>query len=237
MISSVTKPVLTSDPSKIVAAAAWLAMAATAAVIVLLASLHLLSPEFDPSWRVVSEYALGHYGWVLSLMFLSWGISSWALAIAIRSQAPTAGGRVGLWFLVVAGVGEAMAAVFDIRHETGHGIAGLLGVVGFPVAALLLSASLGRTEAWRGARKTLLWLANLSWISVVLLVITLVIMTMQVAHAMSGHMPEHAPKVLPPGVIGLDGWANRLIVLSNCAWVWAVAWQAIKLRRREFRSK
>lgn len=235
-MSSVTKPVLTSDPSKIVAPAAWLAMVATAAVIVLLASLHVLSPEFDPSWRVVSEYALGHYGWVLSLMFLSWGVSSWALVVAIWSQVQTTGGKVGLWFLFAAGVGEAMAAVFDVRHETGHGIAGLLGVVGFPVAALLLSASLGRTEAWRGARKALLWLANLSWISVVLLVITLVVMTMQVSHAMGGHLPEHAPKVLPPGVVGLDGWANRLIVLSNCAWVWAAAWQAIKLRRRALRS-
>jgi len=32
--------------------------------------LHVLSPEFSPSRRVISEYALGHYPWVLSLMFL-----------------------------------------------------------------------------------------------------------------------------------------------------------------------
>jgi hypothetical protein len=35
---------------------------------------------------------------------------------------------------------------------------------------LLLSVSLGRNEQWRGARKTLLWLANLSWVSVLLLI-------------------------------------------------------------------
>jgi hypothetical protein len=231
--NAMTKPILTSDPSRIVVPAAWLAIAMTAATILLLASLHALSPEFDPSWRMVSEYAFGHYGWVLSLMFLSWGISSWALAVAIWSQVKTKAGKVGLWFLVVAGIGEAMASVFDIRHDTGHGIAGLLGVGGFPVAALLLSVSLGRTEAWRGARKTLLWIANLSWISVVLLAATLVLMTMQVARANGGHLPQHAPKTLPPGVLPLDGWANRLIVLSNCGWVLVAAWQAIKLRPKQ----
>ena len=227
-----TKPLLSSDSSKIVAPAAWLSITMTAATMLLLASLHLLSPEFDPGWRMVSEYAFGHYGWVLSLMFLSWGISTWALALAIWSQVQTKAGKVGLWFLVASGLGEAMASVFDVTHETGHGIAGLLGVVGFPIAALLLSASLGRTETWNSVKKTLLWIANLSWISVVLLVATLILMTMQVAKANGGQLPKHAPKSLPPGVLGLDGWANRLIVLSNCLWVLVIAWHAIRLRNR-----
>jgi len=217
----------------IMAPAAWLAVIATAATLLLLASLHVLSPEFNPSWRVISEYALGRYGWVLSLMFLCWGISSWALAVAIWSQVQTRAGKVGLWFLLLAGIGEAMASIFDVRHEVGHGIAGLLGVLGFPVAALLLSAALGRTEAWRERRSLLLWTANLSWISVVLLIVTLAIMTMQMMHASGGHLPQHAPKSLPPGVVGLDGWADRLIVLSNCGWVLVAGCQAIKLHRRQ----
>ena len=125
-----------------------------------------------------------------------------------------------------------MASVFDVTHYTGHAIAGLLGVGGFPVAVLLLSVDLGHTEEWLGARRALLWIANLSWISVVLLIATLVLMTMQLAKASGGHLPEHAPKSLPPGVLGLDGWANRLIVASYCLWVFVVAWQAIKLRRK-----
>lgn len=230
--SAITEPMAASDPSKIVAPAAWLAIIMTVTTILLLASLHVLSPEFAPSWRMVSEYAFGHYGWVLSLMFLSWGISSWALAVAIWSQVKTKAGKVGLWFLVVAGIGEAMASVFDVTHDTGHGVAGLLGVGGFPIAALLLTVSLGHASEWRGARRTLLWIANLSWISVILLVATLVLMTMQLAQVNGGHLPQHAPKSLPPGVLGLDGWANRLIVLSNCLWVIVAAWQAIKPRRK-----
>ncbi len=221
--------VLTSDTPKIEVAGALLAIAAAAVALLLLASLHVLSPEFDPSWRMVSEYALGHYGWVLSLMFLAWGISAWALAVALWSQVKTRAGKIGLWFLVIAGIGEALASVFDITHDTGHSIAGVLGIGGFPIAALLLSVSLGRTQAWRGAKKPLLWIANLNWISVVLLVATLVLMTVQFAQANGGQLPQHAPASLPAGVLGLDGWADRLIVLSNCLWVFVAAWHAMKL--------
>ena len=226
----VAKPLLGgTNPSQISESAAWFAIVTTVATILLLATLHVLSPEFSPSWRVVSEYAFGRYPWVLSLMFLSWGISSWALVVAIWSEVHTTTGRVGLWLLIVAGVGEAMASAFDVRHEIGHGIAGLLGVIGFPIAALLLSVALGRNETWNSARRGLLCIANLSWISVVLLVATLAIMTMQMARINGGHLPQHAPKSLPPGVLALDGWADRLIVLSNCAWVLLAAWHAIQV--------
>lgn len=115
----------TNDPSKIALPAAWLAILAIVVAILLLAALHLLSPEFSPSWRVISEYAFGNYAWVLSLMFLSWGIGSWALVVAIWVEIRTKAGKVGLWFLIVAGLGEAMASYFDIRHEIGHGPAAL----------------------------------------------------------------------------------------------------------------
>ena len=213
--------------------AARLSIAAAAVCILLLAGLHLLSPEFNPSWRMVSEYAYGHYGWVLSLMFLTWGISAWALAAAIWSQVPTKAGKVGLWFLIIAGMGEALASVFDITHDPGHTIAGILGIGGFIIAALLLSVSLGHTEAWSDAKKPLLWIANLSWISIVLLVATLVLMTVQFLQGNGGQLPSHAPASLPSGVIGLDGWADRLFVLSNCLLVVVAAWQAIKLRTQK----
>jgi hypothetical membrane protein len=225
--------VLTRDTPKIEVIGAHLSIGAAAAVLLLLASLHILSPEFDPSFRMVSEYALGHYGWVLSLMFLAWGISSWALAVALWSRVKTRAGKVGLWFLVIAGLGEAMASVFDITHDPGHSIAGVLGIVGFPIAAVLLSVSLGRLHAWRDVKRPLIWLANLSWISVVLLVATLVLMTVQFAQAYGGQLPQHAPAQLPSGVLGLDGWADRLFVLSSCLWMLVAAWQAMKLAGRK----
>lgn len=221
--------VITRETPKIEVITARLSIGAAATTLLLLVSLHMLSPAFDPSYRMVSEYALGQYGWVLSLMFLAWGISAWALAVALWSQVHTRAGKIGLWLLVIAGLGEAMASVFDITHDTGHSIAGVLGMGGFPVAAVVLSISLGRTQTWRGAKALLLWLAHLNWISVVLLVATLVLMTMQIAQAYGGHLPQQAPAHLPAGVLGLDGWADRLIVLSNCVWVGVAARQVLKL--------
>jgi hypothetical protein len=220
------------NPTQVAESAAWLAILATGATIFLLVSLHALSPEFSPSWRMISEYAFGHYAWVLSLMFLAWGIGSWALVVAIWSQVHTNPGKVGLWFLIIAGAGEAMASVFDITHPIGHGIAGLLGVIGFPIAALLLSVAIGRNQTWSTARRPLLWIANLSWVSIVLLAATLATMTMQMARITGGHLPQQAPKSLPAGVLALDGWADRLIVLSNCAWVLVAAYHAIQVRRK-----
>jgi hypothetical protein len=121
-----------SNPPQIANVASWFALLATGATLMLLAVLHVLSPEFSPSWRVVSEYALGHYGCILSLMFLSWGIGSWALAVAIWSQVHTNAGRVGLWFLIIAGIGEAMASIFDLTRQSGMASRGSLGLSGFP---------------------------------------------------------------------------------------------------------
>jgi hypothetical protein len=212
--------VLNGIKSKLSASAAHLAAGSAVATILLLAGLHALSPEFDPSWRVVSEYANGRYGWVLSLMFGAWALSTWALAVALWPQIQNHLGRIGLYLLFASGVGEAMASVFDINHPL-HDLAGAIGVPTMPVAASLISVSLGRVRPWLSARKSLLWTSNLIWISLVLFVATIVILVLTLHHA-GGHLGRHV-KQLPPGVIALDGWANRLYVVSCCLWVITVA--------------
>jgi hypothetical protein len=211
-------------------AAAWVAIAASAGVLVLLAALHALSPEFDPSWRVVSEYANGHYGWVLSSMFATWAVSSWALAYASWPILRSAAGRVGLWFLVAAGVGEALAAVFDINQPL-HALAGLLGTGGLPIAAMLITVSLQCSRPSLAVGKTLLWLANLTWIMVVALIGSLVLLFVTFTHA-GGHVPADGGMLpigtkLPAGAIALVGYVNRLMVLANCAWVMLAADESV----------
>jgi hypothetical protein len=214
-----------TDTAKISGTAARVAIAGAGAVILLLASLHVLSPEFDPSWRVVSEYANGRYGWVLSLMFAFWALSSWALAVTVRSQVNGIGGKIALSFLIAAGVGEAMASVFDINHRL-HNMAGMIGVVSLPVAAMMISIRLGRTQAWSAAKYVLLWTANLTWVSLVLMVSALIIM-------IRGY--TWAGNKMTPDVIAVVGWANRLLVLVYCVWVVTVAWKALQLRRQASR--
>ena len=187
--------------------AAHISVAAAGACLLLLASLHVLSPEFDPSFRVVSEYADGQYGWVLSLMFALWAVSSWALCFAIWRQVETRAAKIGLWCLVAAGAGEAMASVFDLHHPL-HDVAGFLGVLGLPMAAMLISPALIRRPDWADAKATLLWTANSTWIILVLMIAAL----MAIHH------------------VAVVGYPNRMLVVLYCVWAMAVAGQAIKTR-------
>ena len=208
------------------------AIAASAVVLLLLAGLHVLSPEFDPAWRMVSEYANGQYAWVLSVLFVSWGISSWALAYALWPQVQTTGGRISLWFLVAAGIGEAMAAVFDINHSL-HGLSAMIGIPSLPIAAMLISVSLVRASEWTSGKKALLWTANLTWVSIVLMAIAFAVMIATFTQS-GAEMPTNAESVttLPEGVIGLVGWANRFLIVTYCTWVITAARLTVNLGKK-----
>lgn len=209
--------------------AAVVAIIGACVAIVALAGLHFLSPEFSPAWRMISEYGNGRYEWVLSLMFVCWGLGDIALAFAIRSQVKGRAGSVGLALLVVAGLGDIGGGVFDINHDPGHSIAGALGIAGLPVAAVLVSTALGRNARWAAARRALLWTAHMTWISVILLGLSFALMVATFLHV-QGSLPNQVPQSVPPGVVALVGWTNRLLMLSYCAWVILVAWAAIKQR-------
>jgi hypothetical protein len=206
-----------------------LAIGMSIAVLGLLVSLHFLSPEFNPAWRMVSEYANGQYAWVLSLMFFLWGAASWALAYTLWPHVQTTAGKVGLFFLIAAGIGEAMAAIFDINHKL-HSLSAMIGIPSLSVAAMLISITLVRTEPWSIARNSLLWMANLTWVSILLMAIAFAIMMATYAQA-GGDMSANAEVVttLPEGVIALVGWANRFLIVVYCAWVMTVAGQAIRV--------
>jgi len=210
-----------TNPSTISAPAARSAIAAAASTILLLAGLHVLSPEFDPSWRVVSEYANGRYGWVLSLMFVSWAVASWSLVVALWSQLTRIAGRIALGLLIASGVGEAMASMCDINHPL-HNLAGMIGVLSLPIAATSISVRLSRLQVWAAAKPVLLLTASLTWVSLVLLAVALIAL-------MSRH------RITPPG-IEVIGWTNRFLVVAYCAWIATVAWQALKLRRTASRN-
>lgn len=222
---------LTSDPSKISAPAARLAIGAAVASLVFLASLHVLSPEYSPAWRLMSEYANGDYPWVLSLMFVAWGLSSWALAYAIKSQLVGKAGKVGLGFLIAAGLGQAAASVFDIHHPL-HEPSAMFGILCLPIAALIISKQLGRTQPWSAFKGTLRTVSHLPWITALAMAVTFVLLI--VTYMQSGADPNAGSEIttLPDGVIAVVGYPNRLLPVMYGLWVSTVAWHALKLRRQ-----
>lgn len=198
------------------------------AVLLCLAALHTLSPEFDPSWRMVSEYANGGYRWLLSLMFVCWAVSTWALAAALKPLLHSRAGTIGWVVLLIAGVGEMLAAIFDINHSL-HGLAGALGILGLPIAAMLLGISLSHLAAWKPIRPLVLLLSNLTWLSVVLMAFAMFQLFSQLS-AIGYDMtaPTTPTSTLPDEVHAFVGWANRLLIVAYSAWAMLMAWGARK---------
>jgi hypothetical protein len=208
--------------------AARVSFGAAAAFIALLAALHLLEPEFDPSWRFISEYELGHYGWAMRLAFFSLAVSYIALAIAIHSQLRSLIGRIGLALLLISALGLAMASIFKTDPITTspaaattsgmlHSIGGSLGIA-MTFSAAIVSWQLARIPAWALARRPLLWTAG-------------------IAVACSIGFIIYLTTALPSdGTFGPGIWAGgigRIEILAYSVWLMVAASQAIKVRRQE----
>jgi hypothetical protein len=190
--------------------------------------LHFFSPEFEPNWRMVSEYALGNYKWLVSLFFIFWGLSSILLAVTLWKHVTTKASKTGVVLVFISGVGASLAAWFDVSQPTGHGIAGLLGIPTVPIATLLVSYHLSKKQEWVSFTKPIKLLAHGTWIALVLMIVTMVVMMTGFQNAGIEMGPDSPPPShVPDGVIALVGYVNRLLILVDIVWLIFVA-RAIK---------
>lgn len=94
-----------------------------------------------------------------------------------------------------------------------HAIASMIGIPGVPVAAMLISSSLGRTNpAWAPHRSAIMWSANATWISLVL---------------MAAYLMWAVPRAGGFNMEVWAGWMNRLVVAAYLAWQLVVAHRLI----------
>lgn len=204
--------------------AAWLAIGATLVSALALGALHVLSPQLHPSWRMVSEYANGNHRWVLTMVFLTWALGSFALAFALSPSVSGWVGVAGLVFLVLAGVGEAMGGLFDINHRL-HGAAFAIGVPALPIAAILLTMA-----ARRAGLDVPLWSAVLPILSMALMAASMAMLFSALKTAGITMSANSQPlSVLPDGVSAWNGWANRLVFAAYYLWV-ILAGRAVLMR-------
>lgn len=206
------------------AIAVWMATAVSGAALLLL---HVLSPEFSPSWRMVSEYANGRYPWLLVLVFLGWAVGSFALVLALLPLWAGTLGRIGLVFLVVAGIGQTMGALFDINHKL-HGPAAMIGIPSLCIAIVLLTMALSRRTDIAAPP---LWSTHLPWISFALMLGALALFFSALKGAGIDLSRQTAPlSGLPSGVTGFVGWANRLLFAATYIWAALAALAVLNAR-------
>lgn len=181
--------------------------------------LHFVSPEFDPGWRMISEYALGRYKWLITAFFILWGVSSVFVCVMLWPVVSGIWGRIGLILLLISAVGEIMGGLFDVRHKL-HGMSFLLGVPALPVAALLISYNIIHLERWHDHATSILYSAHSTWISLVLMGVGMAVMMSGFKKAGLPMDKDAAPpEKLPEGVIAWAGYANRLLVLCYVMWL------------------
>ena len=203
--------------------AARIAVVFSAAFLALLFSLHFLEPEFDPSWRMISEYAIGRYGWVMTLAFFCWGTSVLALQVALWPSLRTTSGKIGRWWFALIGLALFGAAIFKtnaIINPTPstvndlHRLCGTIVIMTFPIAASLVTGSLVKNQEWTTARHQLRWGRLLVWLGLLAFLGSIII-----SHAIHPSAGRVGPEVLM-------GWPNRFMVLVYHLWLIVIALRA-----------
>jgi hypothetical protein len=185
-----------------------------------LAALHVLERDIRPSSTMISRYALGRHGWLMSVCFAAFAVASACLFVALMPSAPTWLGRAGLAFLLTTSIGLGMAARFRMDPVSTtpqrmsfsgrmHGVSFLIGVPSQILAVLLLSLALGAqrfpTSPLLVALTAVIWLSLAVMVAVMLMV-----------------GPGKEPN--PDGPERFLGWPNRLFMVSFAAWLIVAAW-------------
>ena len=201
---------------------ATIGVAAAAAFAVLLGLLHIIQPELDPTWRFVSEYALGRAGWLMTVAFLALAVACVSVVALYWGQARTVVGRIGVALAGLSGLGLLIAAVFPTDpittapqdatlNGTLHLVGGQLNLT--PFAILLITIGLGRFVVWHAVRGRL-------WVIVALALAAAIGFT-STAAASAG--------AFGPGVY--TGLFGRIMLLAFAIWVIVAGLHARRLAR------
>lgn len=188
---------------------------------VLLAALHLIKPELDPTWRFISEYARGDMGWLMTIAFAALGASCLAAIPLFWRQLKGWVGRIGLVLLGISGLGMLLAAIFvtdpintpmDQLSTTGtlHSMGGQLNLTSF--AMIFLTIALVRKDAWKGL-KSILW------------IVTAVCLVADIAFIVTAASAE--------GTFGPEvytGLFGRITILCFAAWAVIASLPLLKVR-------
>ena len=189
--------------------------------------LHFLKRELDPAWRMISEYEIGRFGWMMRLAFFSWGASVLAMLITIWPSLQPISGTISRWWFVLIVIALFGAGIFKTnpitentpnRVNTIHTICGTIVILTFPIAATLAVRSLLHNPLWSAYQGLLIVGIVLAWIGVVAYFATIIISRIKDPKAgEAGHPPVYM------------GWPNRFNVVTYIIWIIIIAVIALRL--------
>ena len=202
---------------------AIVAVGGATAFIALLALLHVLRTDLPPTWHVISEYANGSHGWLMTLAFAALASSCAAAVLGIWPLVDGWGAKIGLVLVVLAAIGLGMAALFpaDIVQDpmppmswtsTMHGVASMLGNPTLMIGMIVLAYVLPGYAPWQGSGVALQVFAHLAWICFVAMMVGMFVF-----------LPQGTG-----GLASLVGFGNRLLVVAYAGWLVTANWPLLR---------
>jgi hypothetical protein len=211
---------------------AYVTIIFAAVFLVILFLLHFLKRELDPSWRMISEYEIGRFGWMMRLAFFSWGVSVLAMLITIWPSLQPVSGTISRWWFVLIGFALFGAGIFKTnpitehtpnRVNTIHTLCGALVILTFPIAATLAVNSLLRNSLWSASQGLLIFATVLTWIGMVAYFASIIISgIINPATVKNASAEKFGPHVL-------QGWPNRFLVVTYMIWLIIIAGIALRI--------
>lgn len=132
--------------------------------------MHVIRPDYTIIDHMISDYAVGRFGWIMTTAFVSLGLGCLTLAVALFRDGPTLWlGRAGAAWLLVAFVGLMVTAMYPTDLETApstrtgdiHAISFLVNIVSVLLSAMCLTLAYAAEPRWRSRRSAALVLAGL----------------------------------------------------------------------------
>ena len=126
--------------------------------LIALVILHYLRPDYPPARHMISDYAVGPFGWVMTSAFIALSISCLLLGLGLVKSGPqTIPARIGIALLGVVFFGLVITAIFptdipgsvETRSGDIHNATFLINVGSLLAATVLLTASFFGCAEWR----------------------------------------------------------------------------------------
>jgi hypothetical protein len=144
--------------------------------------MHLLRSDLAPASHMISEYAVGTFGWVMQSVFVGLSLGCGALLLGLTFNGPASiTARLGILLLGVASVGLIVSAIYPMdlpgtpstRAGEMHDLSFMVNVGSIALAIVLLTVSFGSDLRWRPFRRTSIALFSLIALAFVLQFLTL----------------------------------------------------------------
>lgn len=182
--------------------------------LLILCALHILKPELDPKWRMISEYAIGKNGWLMRIAFFLWATSVVSLLVRLIEASPTDHIVIYVWLSVI-GLSLVGAGVFRTDpiteisrnfRNTVHTICGTVVILTFPIAATMVcivyvGSGLVNYPIYLIVMTVLTWLGQIGFFAAI---------------PISRRKDPSAGRTGPTTLVG---WPNRIMVLLYIAWM------------------